>query len=288
MAACDGVSGKCGRLFAALVAAALVLGALAWLGAVATGDLSPQTFPVILAADLVWWFPLLYYLLRDLSYRRTIIAWVGVAAHVAACLTLLAAGDGTEIVPDMAARRQWVAEHVPLWVATWTCWSLASMSLLAFTLAWTLHLRECGAPRILVLAGCLTVAVGLLFDLVGESLNLMWPTRPGITDADFAWGAHLYAILSAGTANGLYCVGGLVLSAASWRIGWLRGWLGFAGFVMWGIGLALTGAVILGSDRGMIVTGGGVMMLYIPWAALVGWRLSGQPTAAPAKNGPPA
>jgi hypothetical protein len=270
-----------GNPLAALGLLGQVLGSLIWIGAIAAGELPPQTFPLILVADLIWWFPFLYYLLRKLPLRRTIIAWVGVAAHIAACLALLAAAGGTEVVPEMAARRQWVAEHVPLWVATWMLWALASMSLMAFTLAWTLHLLERGAPRGLVLAGGLLVGLGLLFDLTGESLNLMWPTRPGFTEADFAWAARLYAILSAGTANGLYCVGGLVLSGVSWRIGWQRGAVGVLGFALWLIGLALTGAVIGDSGPGMIVTGGGVMALYIPWAAIVGWRLSARGKAAP-------
>ncbi len=214
-------SGRFRRRLAALVLAVLVLGAFAWLAGVASGHLSPQSFYLLLAADLVGWFPLLYYLLRDLPYRRTLVAWASVACHVAACLTLLAAGQGTEIEPEMAARQLWIAAHVPLWVTAWTTWAVASLSLLAFCRVWADQLRERGASVKFARVAWLTVWVGLLFDLAGESVNVMWLTLPGIPLGDFSRGAQLYTILSAATANGLYCVGGLQLSAAAWRIGWL-------------------------------------------------------------------
>jgi hypothetical protein len=49
--------------------------------------------------------------------------------------------------------------------------------------------------------------------------------------------------------------------------------VGIAGFVMWLIGLALTLMVVLGQERGTIATGAAVMLLYIPWAAVIGWML---------------
>jgi hypothetical protein len=251
-----------------------VLGPLGWLGAVASGELPPRTFPLILANDLLWWFPFLFYLVRDLPARRLIVAWVGVAVHVLACLALMAVAGGTEIVPEMGQRMRWVSEHPARWVATWVAWVVASMSLSAFAVVWATELVERGARRRWVVLGCLVILLGLLFDLAGETLNLVWPTRPELTVAEFARGARLYAVLSAGTANGLYCIGGLVLSVVSWRMGWLRGWVGVLGMAMWSVGLALTAMVILDHGMGMILTGAGVMILYIPWAALVGWKMS--------------
>jgi hypothetical protein len=258
-----------------VVAAALltkVVIPLAWLTAVGRGEGATQTFLLVLANDLVWWFPFLFYLLRRSSARRAVIAWVGVVVHVLACLGLMVSRGGTEMVADPAERARWVAEHVPLWAATWLVWALASISLLAFTTVWVARLLELGVPRRWALLGWLIVAVGLCFDLVGESLNLIWPTQPGRTVASFAWGARLYGILSAGTANGLYCVGGLLLSWLSWRAGWLRGGVGLLGVAMWLVGLALTVMVVLDHGPGMIVTGAGVMALFVPWEALVGWR----------------
>src|SRR3712207_7854078 len=55
--------------------------------------------------------------------------------------------------------------------------------------------------------------------------------------------------------------------------GWLRDRLGVLGFAMWVIGLGLTVAAIADHRVGMTITGGGVMILFIPWATGLGWRL---------------
>jgi hypothetical protein len=251
-----------------------LLGPFGWLASVAAGELPPRTFPLILANDLIWWFPFLLYLTRSLAARRLIVAWVSVAVHVLACVALLRAAGGTEVEPVMDERLRWVKGHVALWTTTWFLWSLASMSLVAFAVAWTVGLMEQGASRGMAVFGCCVLALGLPVDLVGETLNLAWPAHPGLTVTEFAWGARLYAILSAGIANGLYCTGGLILSILAWRSGWLRGSIGVLGIVMWGIGIALTVTAILDWGIGMIATGAGVMILYVPWAALVGWKLS--------------
>jgi hypothetical protein len=75
---------------------------------VTAGELPPRTFPLILANDLIWWFPLLAYLLRNASWRRAAIAWTAVAIHLTACFALLACSGGTEANPDPVARFEWV------------------------------------------------------------------------------------------------------------------------------------------------------------------------------------
>jgi hypothetical protein len=207
------------------------------------------------------------------AYRRAYVAWVSVAIHVLACLALMAAAGGTELVSEMGDRQSWVLQHTALWVVTWLLWALASMSLLAFCCVWAGRLLELRAPRTPVLLSCFVIAVGVAFDLCGETLNMTWLTDPARSLADFAWGARAYNVLSVAVANGLYCIAGLWLSALSWRAGFLRGSVGVLGVTMWLVGLALTGMALVEFGPGIIVTGGLVMALYIPWATLVGWRL---------------
>src|SRR5262249_16117272 len=56
-----------GELLAVTELLGKVLGPIGWLHAVWTGELPPRTFPLILANDLIWWFPFLFYLLRRSS-----------------------------------------------------------------------------------------------------------------------------------------------------------------------------------------------------------------------------
>ncbi len=250
-----------------------VLGPIGWLTAVSSGELPPRTFPLILANDLVWWFPFLFFLLRRVASRRAVIAWVGVAIHVVASIGLLAVSGGTEAEPQLSARAEWVAGSAPLWTATWFVWALASMSLLAFVTVWIGHLRELGVSRTVTTAGWMICAVGLLFDLAGETVNICWLTRPGLSLDEFERGARLYAILGAAAANGLYCVAGLLLSGVSWRAGFLCGGVGVLGCEVWIVGLCLTVATIFDQWLAMLATGGAVMATFIPWAAIVGWRM---------------
>src|SRR5262249_42503837 len=119
-----------GDVFAVIGLLGKVLGPIGWLVAVWREELPPRTFPLILANDLIWWFPFLFYLLRRIEIRRLVIAWIIVLIHIIACVALLAVSGGTEVEPDIAARAEWVARHVAAWTATWFAWSLASMSLL--------------------------------------------------------------------------------------------------------------------------------------------------------------
>jgi hypothetical protein len=253
--------------------ASKVVAPMLWLIQVAGETQPPTFFPVPLFGDIIWWFPFLAYLLRRRPDRRMILAWSTVAFHLLACVGLLAVAGGTETEPSFAARRDWVAAHRALWCATWLVWAVASLSLAAFMIPLALTLIERGASRTLAGFACALVIVAVPFDLVGEALNIVEQTRRDRSVEDFQKTYRTYALLSAGTANGVYCVGGLILSVLAWRMGWLRGVVGLLGFAMWLVGLGLTVAVLADARLAMIALGGGVMALYLPWAALVGARL---------------
>lgn len=83
----------------------------------------------------------------------------------------------------------------------------------------------------------------------------------------------MYTVASVVIANGLYCVGGLILSWVAFRRGWLTGPMAFLGMAMWLDGLLLSAAGLVYERWLMIVTGAVLMMLFIPWSAWVGWRM---------------
>src|SRR5262245_60477161 len=61
-----------------------ILGPIGWLWTIRQGEIPPRTFPLILANDLIWWFPFMAYLLRNVAQRRAVITAIVAAAHVAA------------------------------------------------------------------------------------------------------------------------------------------------------------------------------------------------------------
>ena len=147
------------------------------------------------------------------------------------------------------------------------------MSLLAFCVVWVGQLHKLIYAHFLTIGGVVIIAIGLCCDLCGETILISWATRPDLSVGEFATATRLYQLLSAGVANGSYCAGGLALSLVSWHVGWLRGAAGVVGLAMWAVGFGLTIATIFASRWGMVVTGAGVMMLFIPWATIAGWRL---------------
>jgi hypothetical protein len=251
---------------------AKVAGPTAWLGMVVAGRAAPSLFPLILCTDIIWWLPLCWYLLRRSRWQATMIAWLSVVLHLAASLGLLAVAPGTELNTDLGQRHQWIVESTGLWVATWTLWSLSSLSLLAICSAWSIELHR-ATKRCAVIAGCVIIAIGVCFDLSGETVMIVQLTRHDLTLAGFSHAARTYQLLSPALANGVYCLGGFVLSCVAWGSGQLRGVIGVVGFAMWFAALILTLATLVNHAAVMTASGAAIMLLYLPWAAALGWRL---------------
>ncbi|MCZ6493243.1 MAG: hypothetical protein O6933_04110 [Planctomycetota bacterium] len=249
-----------------------VLGPIGWLWYVWHGTVPPRTFPLILTNDLVWWFPFLFYLLRNVRRRRSIIAWAVVVVHFAACLGLVAVRSGTEAVSDFTERVRWVAESTPQWTTCWLLWVIASLGIAALFVVWGQRLAERSASRTALIVGCAVCAIGVPFDLVSETLNIVVLTSPQPVE-QFAQTARACAFLGAGIANGLYCVGGVILSFVSWKTGFQRGWLGLFAMAMWSAGLALTATTFFEHREAMVVTGAVLMVLFLPWSALTARRI---------------
>jgi hypothetical protein len=255
-----------------------VLGPLGWVWSVWQGELPPRTFPLILLNDLIWWFPFLFYLLRNKRHRSRIVIFTTVAVHSIACVGTLLTRGGTEIHPSLMERQRWILESSPLWATVWVAWVLSSLSILAFFTVWARQLKT----RFSLKGAALWVALGLgalgvPFDLTGELINIVWLTDPSNSLERFTRGTELYLLFGAAIANGLYCLAGLQFSRLSWKTGFLKNGVGVLGFLMWGVGIALTVTTLLHHRPGIVATGAGVMALFIPWAAWAGWRFKDPP-----------
>ncbi len=248
-----------------------ILGPLGWLDAVRRGELPSRTFPLILCNDLVWYFPFLFYLLRNSRRRPLWIVGLIVGFHGLACLGLAFLMPAMDFNPDFQARQQFLQAHHFGWVFVWALWVLSSLSFAAFATCWVQALRRRGLPAWLWWFLAMSVA-GVLFDLSGEAVYIAWLPETTRTLAEFQRGIHYYNWASAGCANGLYCLAGLGLSWISYRSGFLRGWLSSWGFVMWVVGFSLTLFAFLHLLWPMVISAMATMALFIPWAGYLGWR----------------
>jgi len=203
---------------------------------------------------------------------RPVLIWLGTLAHVAACVALLVVGPGTEIGGSAAERMEFVAQNGTLWTIAWRVWTVASASFLAFAIAWSAKIWEKSdeaSDRWLSVAACVVALVAVICDLMGESTLIhLLPAAKNPTE--FMAVYRTYQWFSPVVANGLYGIVGLILSAISWRQGWLTGIAGAWGFAIWGVALALTVAAIVDSTFWMTATGAATMVLFVPWSAWVG------------------
>jgi len=249
-----------------------LLGPIGWLHTTAGGELPHRTFFLILFNDLIWWFPFIFYLLRENPLRGRIITGLMVAVHIVACFGLIWIRGGLEFTPDLFERFRWLQANPAKWVLVWWFWTISTLSLPAFMASWILLLRNrFKAPNWTwwALAICL---VGTACDVSGEAIYVAWITRPERSFAEYQWATKAYYILSAGIANGLYCVAGAILSYLSWKLKFLKGMVSQFGFVMWLIGMSLTVFAFLFHSYGVLISGGLTMLLFIPWAFWVGWK----------------
>ncbi len=255
-----------------------VLGPLGWIRTMWVGELPPRTFLLVLFNDLIWWFPFLFYLLRNKPHRARILTGLVVVFHTFASFGLLWVQGGNEFTLDLAARQAWILKHSPMWVAVWFAWVLCSTSILAFFTLWALELKNKFSVKGLI-PFLWIMAIGVSFDLSGEVVNIVYLTDPSRSLEQFRWGTNLYLILGAAVANGVYCIVGWVFSWISWRHGMQRGSLAILAFTIWTVGIGLTVTALLHHRIGILATGAVVMALLVPWAALTAWGWKGNAAA---------
>lgn len=240
-----------------------ILGPIGWLVTVRAGEWPSRTFFLVLCNDLIWWFPFLFYLLRNTPARGRILTFLLLAVHVPACLLLLAVRDIP--VPILAQTFSWVL--------LWFLWVLSSLSLPAFLACFTLKLRRDFGTGSWIWAAFALAVIGVAFDLWGEAILLSYLPDPARSAEQIAQGLRNYNWFSAGTANGLYCLGGIFLSWIAWQKGMVRGLAGIVGILAWVVGFSLSVFGYLNHPGGIEIAGGATMALFLPWAAWVGWRL---------------
>lgn len=188
-------------------------------------------------------------------------------AYLCAALNGLAAialatvlAPGTTLVAEAAARETYVRENTHLWRAGWGLWVAAAASLIAFYAWWAARLRR----RPLVVTGLGLATVGFASDLYAQWLLIGWvPERPDL--------APLAFVLTGAAANGLYTLGGILLSLATPLI---RGLFALWTAAMWACGLALSAFAILEVPLGIAAATAALFALFVPWCVALGRRLA--------------
>ncbi|HVS49794.1 MAG TPA: hypothetical protein VHJ99_12940 [Candidatus Dormibacteraeota bacterium] len=250
---------------------------LAWIIAVAGGQLTARTLTLVVFDDIVWWIPFALFLLEGTSAGDRLRS---LAPYACALLNLAAAGalllvlrPGTEVVPDIASRIAYITNHELLWRAGWVCWIAAALSLLAFYAWWGARLPAWGWG----VAALAIASIGLVFDLTAESLLIAWLPK------DYSQVAPVTSLLTGGPGNGLYTVAGAVLTLGTRTMrgipayedkAMLNGWFLAWTWAIWAAGFGLSAFTFAGNFLGVAVCSGILFTLFCPWAVVMGRKLA--------------
>ena len=241
-----------------------LLGPGGWLVTVAGGEWPVRTLTLILFNDVIWWVPFALFLIDGTPVARALRA---AAPEVCAAINFVGLlvmaiflRHGTEIVPDAAERVAYIAGHPMAWRAGWSIWIASALSLVAFYAWWGSHLRDW---RPGVAAVCIA-SIGVVCDLAGESILIGWLPR------DYDRLAPAATLLTAGAANGLYTVSGIVLTLST---AWLGGPLLALIWAVWLAGAALTVFALVNSPLGIAIASGVLFVLVSPCVVWLGRAL---------------
>ncbi|WP_333608913.1 hypothetical protein [Arsukibacterium sp.] len=179
---------------------------------------------------------------------------------------------GLPVGDDLTTRLAYINANLTLWQLGWLSWMAAALSLLAFAVMLSTELPP-GAAR---QYGVLLVALGMAPDLVAETLYSF--VMPHIAIADIAllqFIDNLAMHLTGFLGNGLYNLGGMLLTLAllTQRPD-LKLWL-YPGIVAWLLGLGLSVTIALQQLQLAEYFTAASMVLSTLWFVLIGWKLWG-------------
>jgi hypothetical protein len=234
--------------------------------------------------DLIWWLPFGLFLVRGTELGRRLVQWAPwlcIAIHVAALVvTLVFLRRGTFAESNEWFRAAFIAENTATWSVGWGLWMLSAASFVGFCAWWGGRL----AARNVAVWGVLIAAFGTIFDLSGEGLLILSLVERAASVFAFEgelfhpWNAaafmsveRSFTLLSAGAANGLYTVGGILLTLVTPN---LPTWVRTSMWGTWLAGIAMTIAGIMNHVGGLMASSVVLFPLLIIWIAwmAVRWR----------------
>lgn len=179
---------------------------------------------------------------------------------------------GLPVGDDLATRLAYINANLTLWQWGWLSWMAAALSLLAFAVMLSTELQP-GAAR---QYGVLLVALGMAPDLIAETLYAFAMPQVAVTDiALLQFIDNLAMHLTGFLGNGLYNLGGMLLTLALLKQQpALKLWL-YPGIVAWLLGLGLSASIALQQLKLAEYFTAASMALSTLWFVLIAWKLWG-------------
>lgn len=230
--------------------------------------------------DVIWWIPFALFLLRSTGWGKKFQSLTPTLCAGIHCLGLLAMGvllrPGMVTQPSVDLRAQYIALHPRLWTAAWIVWMCCAPSLIAMYIWWGSRIR---AKSMAMLAIAIAGA-GAIFDLSGEFLAVLVLVEKsaGAIAHAATWDSsafescqRLVTVLTAGFANSLYTLGGILLM---WMTKKLPAEIRVMMWGTWIGGIGMTLAAMFNSTNGMVAATIVLFPTLIIWTYWMGryWR----------------
>ena len=141
-------------------------------------------------------------------------------------------------------RAVFIAENSAIWTSFWGVWMLSAVGLFVFCTILADELK----PSFLRTVGLSLVAMGIAPDLTAEVIYAF--ILPDVANSDggltaFVLLESIAVHLTGFLGNGLYNLGGLLLTLLAFKAGILKNWIAFWGVTAWVLGLLLSVSIAL-------------------------------------------
>jgi len=202
------------------------------------------------------------------------LAWFCFLVHVLALGAMLFVIQPGLLVGTEASRREFIAAHATAWQIGWLIWMPASLALVLLFLAWAdaLEFKVWGLVAVaLCFAGAIvdwldeTMLVGIVPTLAARAASDLFAASL------FSWWERYYLAASLGLANGLYSIGGLILSMLAFKTSGFPRWLAWLSAVTWAFSLAISFFGLLNNREGIFVTSTAAFASFMPWILVLGY-----------------
>lgn len=175
--------------------------------------------------------------------QQLVLTYAIVAVITAACLMM--AGPmrgGFPVGNELSERMQFIADNLSLWRAGWYLWMLSALGLLTFC---TMLAQQVPSGPLRTL-GLTLVAIGIAPDLMAEVIySFILPLAIAEGTGHLALIERLAMFFTGFLGNGLYNLGGLLLTLLLIRAQRLARWVSITGLISWSLGLGLSAAVAM-------------------------------------------
>lgn len=209
-----------------------------------------------------------------LAKRSLSLAWFCFLTHILALGAMLFVIQPGLLVGTEVSRREFIAAHAVAWQIGWVIWMPASLALVLLFLAWadSLEFKVWGYLAVaLCFAGAIvdwldeTILIGIVPTLAARAAS------EAFAASLFGWWERYYLVASVGLANGLYSLGGLILSALAFKMLGFPRWLAWLSALVWVFSLAMSFFGIWDDRGGIFIVSAVAFTLFMPWILALGY-----------------